>query len=220
MVLALKLWAANRLLMKGWSMSGHETLGMCRVTDLGSYLFYTIPAPRVLQNQLDRNLELYMARTELTFLKALQNAMLRVRKHAWTVVFTATVIALHMRERDIWRLEHWVLNPDVVSFFPIGDSRLSFTSFKSYQWRHPDSAATLIRKSVHLSNLLLNHLHFSGDVPQTFINIAEETKTQHTASSRYRWTDETSIDFSLCSRAFEDSDNKLLKLAMSEDFGC
>lgn len=220
MWLALKLWAANRLLMKGWEIGGHETLGMSRVADVGSYLFDTIPAPRVLQNQLDRNLELYIARTELTFLKALQDAMLRAREHAWTVVFTATVIALHMRERDIWRLEHWVLNPDVVSLLPLCDSRSSLTSLKSYKWRHPESAATLIQKSVHLSNLLLNHLHLSGDVPQQFINIAEGVKTQHRACSRYRWTDERSIDFSLCSLAFETSDSKLLKLAKSEDFGC
>ena len=220
MWLALKFWAANRLLMKGWEISGHKTLGMCRVTDVGSYLFDTIPAPRVLQNQLDRNLELYIARIELAFLKALQNAMLRAREHTWTVVFTATVIALHMRERDIWRLEHWVLHPDAVGSLPLCDSGFAFTSLKSYKWRHPDSAATLIRKSVHLSNLLLNHLHLSGDVPQIFINIAQETKKQPTASSRYRWTDKRSINFSLCSLAFETSDSKLLKLAKSGDFGC
>ena len=219
MWLALRLWAANRLLMKGWEIGGHETLGMYRVTNESSSLFGTIPAPRVLQNQLDRNLELYIARTELEFLRVLQNAMLQTRPQTWIVVFTAVVITLHMRERDIWRLEHWVLNPDVVSLPPYNPN-FPLTNTKSYQWRHPDTAATLIQRSVHLSNLLLNHLHFSGVVPRKFFNIEEAVKMQQKANSRYSWIDERSIDFSLCSLAFETSDSKHLRLAKSEDFGC
>ena len=146
--------------------------------------------------------------------------MLHARAHTWDVIFTATVIALHMRERDIWRLEHWVLNPDVVSLPPMCDYNPSFTSFESYKWRHPDTAATLIRRSVHLSNLLLNHLQLSGDVPEVFNNIAKVVKTREKATSRYKWTDESSIDFSLYSLAFDTSDSKLLTLAKSEEFGC
>lgn len=88
------------------------------------------------------------------------------------------------------------------------------------QWRHPDTAATLVQRSVHLSNLLLNHLRLSGEVPQSFKSIAEEIKTRDKACSRYKWTDESSIDLSLCALAFETSDSKLLKLAKSEDSGC
>lgn len=77
MWLALRLWAANRLLMKEWEIGGPETLGMCKVTDSSSCLFDTIPAPRVILNQLDRNLELYIATTGPEFLRALQNATLR-----------------------------------------------------------------------------------------------------------------------------------------------
>jgi hypothetical protein len=101
--------------MKRWEIGGDETLGMCRVTDIMSSLFGTIPAPRVLQNQLDRNLELHIATTELEFLKELQNAMQRKRPQTWVVIFTAAVITLHVMERDIWRLEYWVLNPETVS---------------------------------------------------------------------------------------------------------
>lgn len=97
---------------------------------------------------------------------------------------------------------------------------MPFTRFKSYQWRHPDTAATLIQRSVHLSNLLLNHLRLSGEVPQSFNSIAEDIKTRDKARSRYKWTDEGSIDLSLCALVFETSDSKLLKLAKSEDFGC
>jgi hypothetical protein len=62
--------------MKGWEIGGSDTLEMCRVTDERSYLFNTILAPRVLQNQLDRNLELYITGNEIKFLKALQNTIL------------------------------------------------------------------------------------------------------------------------------------------------
>ena len=65
--------------MTWWNIGGDEMLGMYRVTDIMSALFGTIPAPRVLQNQLDRNLELHIATTELEFLKELQNAMQRKR---------------------------------------------------------------------------------------------------------------------------------------------
>ena len=118
MWLVLKLCAANRLLMKGWENGGLDTLGMGRVTDENPCLFNTVPAPRVVQNQLDRNLELYLAGAEIKFLKALQNAMLQTRAQKWIVIFIPVGITLHMRERDIWRLEHWVLDPDVVSPLP------------------------------------------------------------------------------------------------------
>jgi hypothetical protein len=115
MWLALRLWAANRLLIKGWEIRGDETLGMCKVTDKTSPLFSIVPAPRVLQNQLDRNLELYIARMECKFLTELQNSMLQRVSQTRIVLFTAVVIALHVIERDTWRLQHWVLHPDVVS---------------------------------------------------------------------------------------------------------
>lgn len=106
------------------------------------------------------------------------------------------------------------------SIHQIVPRELPFTRFKSYQWRHPDTAATLIQRSLHLSNLLLNHPRLSGEVPQDSTNIAKEIKTRDKASSRYKWTDESPIDLSLCALAFETSDSKLLKLAKSEDFGC
>jgi hypothetical protein len=90
---------------------------------------------------------------------------------------------------------------------------------KSYKWRHPETAITLIQKNVHLSNLLLNHLYFSGEVPRKFYNIEEKAKGQTKASSCYSWMNESSLDFSLCSLAFEISE-KHPRLAKPGDFGC
>lgn len=75
---------------------------------------------------------------------------------------------------------------------------------------------------MHLSNLLLNHLRLSGDVPREFFNVEKAVKTRQVEklSSGYSWIDESSIDFSLSSLVFETSDSKLMRLAKFEDFGC
>ena len=69
--MALNLYVATRLLMKGWEIAGEEALGMRPVEDAHSPLYGTVPAPRVLQNQLDRNLESYIIGKERLFLKTL-----------------------------------------------------------------------------------------------------------------------------------------------------
>ena len=50
-------------------ITGAKTLKMYRVKDIMSALFNIISASRVLQNQLDHNLKLQIATTELKFLK-------------------------------------------------------------------------------------------------------------------------------------------------------
>ena len=92
--LALRLWAANYLLMKGWEIVGYETLGVSRVMEENSSLFGKTPAPRVLHNQLDSNLELYIARTEPDFLKALHSAMQKTKPQ--------TGSAYRRQERITW----------------------------------------------------------------------------------------------------------------------
>ena len=74
------------------------------VTDPRCPLVGTVPAPRVVQNQLDRNLENYMALCEHLLLPRLQRAMRYEREHRWIAVFVTVVIILHTRERDLWRL--------------------------------------------------------------------------------------------------------------------
>jgi hypothetical protein len=87
--------------MKGWELTEFETLGMPQVTDDRSSLFSTIPAPRVLQNQLDQMLEQYVANLEVSCLKGLQKAMLRNNKKEqnWVVLFIVVLLMLHIRER-------------------------------------------------------------------------------------------------------------------------
>jgi hypothetical protein len=92
--------------MKGWELTGKELLGMCTVDDVDCPLFGTVPAPRVLQNQLDRSLESYIAVTEKKLLKAVQRE-LRRRSSGRETIFAAVLCILNVLERDTWRLMYW-----------------------------------------------------------------------------------------------------------------
>lgn len=111
------LWVAHRLLMRGWEVSEHESLGMSTVTDNRTSLYKRCPAPLVVENQGDQKLEQYIANLEVPVLKELQNAMRGTVRKSWVVVFTAVLILLLIRERDIWRLLYWIRNPQEVSTF-------------------------------------------------------------------------------------------------------
>jgi hypothetical protein len=100
--------------MQGWKLTLPGSLDMSPVVDPESFLYGITPAPRVVQNQLDRRLERYCAEKEAEYLKALQNSMLRKRRLEWTTIFTSSVIVLHIRERDIWRLLYWTLDTNNV----------------------------------------------------------------------------------------------------------
>jgi hypothetical protein len=112
---ALSLWSAHRLLMTGWQLRIPGNLGMSPVKDRRSLLNGTTPAPRVLQNQLDRMLEQYCANKELECLQELQRCMRKDSKRLWVVVFIVIVLLLHVRERDIWRLLYWTQGNNSVS---------------------------------------------------------------------------------------------------------
>ena len=93
---------------------------------------------------------------------------------------------------------------------------------QAYKWRHPEMPTTLIRSSVHVSNILLSHLYFAGEVPREFYNIEARLKSLQldSASARYDWMNESSLDFSLCSFAFDSNDQKLPRQAKPQAFGC
>lgn len=100
--------------MKGWSLVIPGSLNTWTVEELGSTLYGTAPAPRVLQNQLDQVLEEYCAEKEFECLKLLHKAMYKKRRKDWAVVFAVSMLLLHLRERDLWRLLYWTLGNDGV----------------------------------------------------------------------------------------------------------
>ena len=110
------MWAANRLLMQGWSIvGGDEILGMSVIDEPASLLHNTVPAPKVIQNQLDHLLEGQIYDTEEKLLKELQKLIRRRDRGQWIVVFLSLVIVLHVLERDTWRLIYWVVHKAEVS---------------------------------------------------------------------------------------------------------
>ncbi len=86
--------------MEGWRWADENSVGG--------------PVPQVLQNQLDRQLGNYIGSIEQHSLKTLQIAMLKRVRAGPEAIFLAAVVILHIIERDIWRLEHWLCFPNQV----------------------------------------------------------------------------------------------------------
>ena len=103
--------------MKGWEICGRERLGMKIVDRMESPLCGSIPAPRVLQNQLDHLLESEIMETEQNLLKDLQKVIKASNRKSWVFTFLTTAIILHVMERDAWRLLYWVHHQDQVRCF-------------------------------------------------------------------------------------------------------
>ncbi|KAL9027847.1 MAG: hypothetical protein Q9196_003692 [Gyalolechia fulgens] len=232
--LALRLWAANRLLMKGWEIYGQERLGMKIVDRIESPLHGSVPAPRVLQNQLDHLLEYEIVETERHLLKNLQKVLKASDRKTWVATFLAIAIILHVMERDAWRLLYWVNHQEQVR--PLkADVKRSIDGVQINTWRHPLGPRALIKKSVHFGNLLLAHFHYAarGLVPLTLdwddekhkelVNdnttiitsmqaIQQHAKVLGNSSAvgqkgrdRYREKDESSLDFTLSSLVLVDT---------------
>lgn len=101
--------------MKGWELTGKETLGMAVVEEEGSPLHHTTPGPRVMQNQLDRSLESFIVEAEEKILKDLQKAMLKRSACSWEVICLVVIVILHVLENDSWRLLYWKYHRQEVS---------------------------------------------------------------------------------------------------------
>lgn len=154
--------------MKGWEICGHEGLEMKIVDRIESPLHRSVPAPRVLQNQLDHLLEYEIVETERHLLKNLQKVIKASERNSWVVTFLATAIILHVMERDTWRLLYWVHHQEQVRHLKVGVN-CSVDEFQINTWRHPLGLRALVEKSVHFGNLLLAHFHYAarGLVPLT-----------------------------------------------------
>lgn len=106
-LLALRLWAANRLLMKGWTMYGSEHLGMLPADRTDSPLPGSTSAPRMIPNQLDHLHEAEAVKIENDLLKILSKSVRASDRRQWIFAFLGTTIALHVVERDTWRFLYW-----------------------------------------------------------------------------------------------------------------
>lgn len=177
--------------MKGWEIAGDETLGMSVVSDDDCPLHGSVPAPRVLQNQLDRRLECYIVEKERELLAAVQRAFREGGSEQRDMTSLAVMVVLHVLERDTWRLVYWTNRCGEVSF-PMGPVKSPIDENQRYRWRHPFRPETLIEKNVHLANLLLTHLRCAGNLSDRIHKLlVDPLKRQH---PQYRRSDESSLD--------------------------
>ena len=156
---ALKLWAATNLLMTGWRIVSGKVLGLKKVEEHGSPWFGAVPAPRVVQNQLDHQLEREIIVLERGLLRSIHKTMQKGRRAEWVRVFLAVVLVLHVIEKDTWRLLYWVKHKQEVWVIPVTIRKLRPNTVQANIWRHPSTARELVRKSVYMSNILLAYLH-------------------------------------------------------------
>jgi hypothetical protein len=167
---ALKLWAANRLLVKGW-----QTNVGIPIKTRDSPFFSTIPAPRVLQHQLDRMLELYVYDQERRLFQMLRTAMTSPDLARKEYAFYATLTFLNTIERDVWRLVYWTKHVE-----------------ERYKWRHPEQPQTLINRNLYVGKLLiaeiLNRLANVQNQHRTAIRVEGERAIS------YDEVDESSLD--------------------------
>lgn len=108
-VVALKLWTANRLLVQGWEVEGAPL-----VADLDSPFLGKAPAPRVLHNELDLKLETYIQKLELGLLNQVQKSLELQLPGDPLELLVATYIMLSAIERDTWRLLYWIRHKEEV----------------------------------------------------------------------------------------------------------
>lgn len=101
---ALILLGATELLIRGWNAPGMSS---------------EMPhMPRVLQNQLDSYLELFIVSRERSLLDAIQQNMKASQSSREDVTLAILVLFLVI-EKDLWRLMHWQLFPHQVHRPPL-----------------------------------------------------------------------------------------------------
>ncbi|EMC98434.1 hypothetical protein BAUCODRAFT_426020 [Baudoinia panamericana UAMH 10762] len=142
---ALRIWSASRLLIQGWEMSGPEMLGMTVMKNPRSPLLGSVTAPRILQNQLDSLLELYITQCERALLEGLEQSMKKRQRSDWIPIFLAITILLHALERDTWRLLYWLKHEPAAN-----------------KWRHPLAPLLLVERATVFANVLVAHFGIAG----------------------------------------------------------
>lgn len=111
---AMKLWAANSLLLKNWQAENFPLVNDINNSNLGLR-----PAPRVMQNGLDLQLEAYVAQLEGNLLQRINRTLHgRGTTDSWGELCAATFVLLAVMEKDIWRLVYWVRHRQEVGNIP------------------------------------------------------------------------------------------------------
>ena len=115
----------------------------------------TIPAPAVLQKQLNNSLEAYIASSKQEFLEDLEAAFIEKHKDPLTLGLIITLY-LHVLKKNICRLSCWVHQNEAEIRTSLSQIRNYPLMFQNHKWCHPGSPLRLIYKNIVAAR------HFSG----------------------------------------------------------
>lgn len=112
---ALKLWVGSRVIEKGWTMVGSETLGMDKVNDTSSPYHGLNPIPLPLDYQIDWTLIRNLKRRRDKVLRDLKAKVMKRRREDWLEVFLSVFIILNCIEQFTQHDQRYFRrnNPDV-----------------------------------------------------------------------------------------------------------
>lgn len=91
----------------GWHFAGTERLEMSEVKDTSSPWYGITPVPRMLQNQLNHQLELKMVELDEKIMKTAMVIMKKADRKQWLVGMLSIFLLLHVREIDAGRNLFW-----------------------------------------------------------------------------------------------------------------
>ncbi|KAH6959696.1 hypothetical protein BKA56DRAFT_637557 [Ilyonectria sp. MPI-CAGE-AT-0026] len=117
---------------------------MKAVNDVDSPWHGIIPVPRMVQNQLNHQLELELVQLDKMALGALHGIFKKSRQNNWAVATWAIFLLLHVRELDAGRIIHWSRHEDPERF-----------------WIHPSRPTVLIKEVIASCEALLCHYHLA-----------------------------------------------------------
>lgn len=113
--MCLELYTALQLLRRGWRFAGEPSLGMLPIEGEQSAWKGECPVPRMVQNQLNHQLELHMGRLDARILVRLQKLLVKKDPESFATATLAMFLLLHIRELDAARIIYWKRYKDSVS---------------------------------------------------------------------------------------------------------
>lgn len=134
------------------------------------------PVPRVLQNQLNHQMELKMAELDEKITKNIMTIMKKAERKNWLTGTLALFFLLHVREIDAGRNFFWNRYEDKVGnqhsilrllepfaiyhpFFPLYSTLTCYAALQDGFRIHPSKPRALIAESVASSSSLLTHFY-------------------------------------------------------------
>ncbi|KAI5858007.1 hypothetical protein BZA05DRAFT_112320 [Tricharina praecox] len=156
----LRIWVAQTFFFRSsWRICGVNTLGMEPINDPEMKFHGFIPLPRLINQQLDAQLELRVATMENELLTELQNHILDRNSTDWFGIFLTIFVHLSSIERDTWGLNTWEHDGPTLQerFLQLNIKNSQSNPSKAFLWPLGASPSMLIGKNARLAEMLVSH---------------------------------------------------------------